>query len=57
MVERNMQEIKKDLIRWFFQFWVQILERTIRCVSLPTEIRRRNKWKNNTRVLLDSERK
>jgi hypothetical protein len=55
-VERNMKEIKEEnLIRWSFQFVDQILEEAMRCVSLHTEIRRRYKWKNDTRVLLDSE--
>jgi hypothetical protein len=48
---------KKNLIRWFFEFLGQILEKTMRCVSLPTKIIKRNKWENNTRVLLDRERK
>jgi hypothetical protein len=56
-VERNMQEIKEEFNKVrFFQFLGQILEKTIRCVSLHTKIRRRHKWKNYTRVLLDSEK-
>jgi hypothetical protein len=57
MVERNMQEIEEEFNKVVFHFLGQILEKTMRCVSLHTKIRRMHKWKNNTRVLLDSERK
>ncbi len=57
MVEKKCRKLKKNLIRWSFQFLGQILEKTMRCVFLHTKIRRSHKWKNNTKVLLDSEGK
>ena len=53
-VERNKQKIKEEFNKVVFQFVDQILEKTRRFVSLHTKIRRRCKWKNDTRVLLDS---
>jgi hypothetical protein len=55
VVKRNTQEIKEEFNKVVLQFLGQILEKTMRCVSLPTKIRRRNKWSNNTRVLLERE--
>ncbi len=55
LLKEICRKLKKNLIRWSFQFVDQILEKTMRCVSLHTKIRRRCKWKNNTRVLLNSE--
>ncbi len=52
-IQRSMQEIKKNLIRWSFQLLDQIMVKTMRCVSHYTRIRRKRKCKNNIRVLLD----
>jgi hypothetical protein len=54
MVEQNMQEIKEEFNKVVLSI---SLEKTMRCVSLHTKIRRRHKWKYNTKVLLDIERK
>jgi hypothetical protein len=52
-IERSMQEIKEELTRWSFQLLGQILVKAMRCVSHHTRIRRKSKWKNDSRVLLD----
>jgi hypothetical protein len=54
-VERNMQENKEEFNKVVLSFVDQIMEKTMRCVSLHTKIRRRCKWKHDTRVLQDSE--
>jgi hypothetical protein len=54
-VERNIQKIKEEFNKVVLSIVDQILEKTMRCVSLQTKIRIRCKWTNNTRVLQDSE--
>ncbi len=43
LLKEICRKLKKNLIRWSFQFLDQILEKTMRCVSLHTKIRRRCK--------------
>jgi hypothetical protein len=55
VVERNMQEIKEELNKVVLSIFGSNVGEIMRCVSLPTKIRRRNKWTNDTRVLVDRE--
>jgi hypothetical protein len=54
-VERNMQEMKEEFNKVVLSTCGSNIGKDNGCVSLHIKIRRRCKWKNNTRVLLDSE--
>jgi hypothetical protein len=45
MVERNMHEIKEEINKVVLSIFGQILEKTMRCVSLYAKIRRNTSGK------------
>jgi hypothetical protein len=57
MVERNMQEIKEELNKVVLSIFGSNTGKDNEACFPSYKIRRGNKWENDTRVLLDSERK
>jgi hypothetical protein len=57
MVERNMQKIKKEFNKVVLSIFGSNIGKDNEVCFPSYKIRRRHKWKHDTRVLLDSERK